>query len=694
MLVIHYVNPTGFFSYGKSENIPLDQVKKVHLRGENRDRVGESNGSGKTSLFNTICDLLYGKNPSGLSGAAIVNTIWGKGCCGRLEFTSWENVRYRITSCREWKEKLFEADNDNSTEYRGTSLYLEKLSDNIWEDYRGSSIAVTRQRIIDAVGIPYDRFLSVSYMSPRVSSALLRGTNKERMDLLCGVAGLEEWDIVLAHTKKEKKTRVDKTNYLEQSMAHVLGEISQIDKQILDISATNWEEKAFEYTQSFVQFEDYLGTLKASLASLGDANKVLSRKKAETFNQANITSLQDQIQEIQLKSARLNSGMYSFDAEEDARIRRDHDKKIDALREEHSRAVEEKSTLKGKISSFKSEVGSFVNKDSCPTCGAKITKTKRESISKKVTRLEKELETVAKKLVDIEKEREKVHTKNKKLVDAHKAVVEKQKLELSRLLGEKQEEKKSLLAGVHQIDQDLEENSKQLNQTNVEIANSEAKLREIESYIDLANRNIEKLESLKEERVKKEDSIRETKDSIEKNKDYCRILDWIVGNIPYIKLHKLSLSLSEISNLTNKYLSDMGDTIRVSLSAFDEKKKKSNGDMVDLLKSELKVTLIDGSKMIDTKLYSDGETSRVSIALTRALHEFSKNSGFGCNLLLLDEIFSFVDIGNAQKLAQSFDDCKDLNVLFTDNSGKVSDLINFEETWTAVKQNGITTLEV
>lgn len=694
MLIIHYVNPTGFFSYGKSENILLDQVKKVHLRGDNRDRTGESNGSGKTSLFNTVCDLLYGKNPSGLSGAAIVNTIWGRGCCGRLEFTSWENIRYRVTSCRDWKERLFAADNSNSTEYKGTSLYLEKLSDGVWEDCRGSSIAATRQRVVDALGLPYERFLSVSYMSPRVANSLLRGTNKERMDLLCGVAGLDEWDLVLSGAKKEKKSRVDKINYLEQSIARVMGEISQIKKQIADIEATDWKKKLFEYNQSLVQFEEYVAELRGNLTVLGEKNKELSRKKSDTFNQANISGVQEEIQKIMLESTSLNHGLYSLDMKEDTRLRKEYDQRIDALKEEHSSLTNEQGTVRGKLSSYKDEVGAFAEKDKCPTCGAKITKTKKESISKKVKGLEKELTDISEKLVELEKRRQKEHTENKQLRDAHKALVEKKKKELAKKLEKKQQERIDLLAGVQELDKALEENATQLNETNVEFANSEAKLREIRSYMNIAQRNLDKLDSLVEEKNTKESGVSGTRESIDKNKDYCRILDWIISNTPYIKLHKLSLSLSEISNLTNKYLSDMGDTIRVSLSAFDEKKKKTTGDMVDLLKSELKVTLIDGSKMIDTKLYSDGETSRVAIALTRALHEFSKKSGYGCNLLLLDEIFSFVDTGNAQKLAESFDSCTDLTVLFTDNSGKVSDLINFDETWTAVKQNGITTLEV
>ncbi len=169
----------------------------------------------------------------------------------------------------------------------------------------------------------------------------------------------------------------------------------------------------------------------------------------------------------------------------------------------------------------------------------------------------------------------------------------------------------------------------------------------------------------------------------------------MIQNIPYIKLHKLSVALGELSEQINRYLSEMGETVRMNLSSFDEKKvKKGAGDIKDLLKSEVSVEVIDGEKNIDPRLYSDGETSKLSNALIRALHDMAVQNGQGCNLILLDEIFAFVDQSNSEKLVDSFTGIPAGTVLITDNSGHVNDLLNFNESWVAKKKNGITTLGV
>lgn len=62
--------------------------------------------------------------------------------------------------------------------------------------------------------------------------------------------------------------------------------------------------------------------------------------------------------------------------------------------------------------------------------------------------------------------------------------------------------------------------------------------------------------------------------------------------------------------------------------------------------------------------------------------------------MLMDEIFSFIDSANSQKMAQSFSGILETGtVILTDNSGKVRDFVDFEKVWVAEKMNGITTLK-
>jgi ABC-type iron transport system FetAB ATPase subunit len=63
--------------------------------------------------------------------------------------------------------------------------------------------------------------------------------------------------------------------------------------------------------------------------------------------------------------------------------------------------------------------------------------------------------------------------------------------------------------------------------------------------------------------------------------------------------------------------------------------------------------------------------------------------------MMLDEIFSFIDEGNSQKISDSFTkSVKGKTVFITDNSGRVRDLVNFDKVWTVRKKKGQSRIEV
>jgi DNA repair exonuclease SbcCD ATPase subunit len=214
--------------------------------------------------------------------------------------------------------------------------------------------------------------------------------------------------------------------------------------------------------------------------------------------------------------------------------------------------------------------------------------------------------------------------------------------------------------------------------------------------IEQANKSIEQLKAAEaqiEEKTLHLDFFTKEIAEIQGNLD---VFLWLIDNIPFIKLHKMSVAMAEISDLANEYLEDLGDSMRISITSFEHKTRQKNAaDVKALMKSDVKIEIVDGSKNISPKLYSDGETSKISVAIIRALNELARKYGQGCNLMLLDEIFSFVDTNNSQKIASSMSKLlKKGTVFVTDNSGSVKDLIDFDHTWVARKRLGQTELEV
>jgi ABC-type dipeptide/oligopeptide/nickel transport system ATPase subunit len=326
----------------------------------------------------------------------------------------------------------------------------------------------------------------------------------------------------------------------------------------------------------------------------------------------------------------------------------------------------------------------------CPTCGSKIDKAKKDSISTKIAEMESAL-NVAREDFRASKESWD-YFKNNETQRFHNEI------ELLRSsISKSQEEIQKELNTYHSIDSSVSEK-------NVIIESHNNKMNYIKSMGDVKNREInnieeslKKLESIKLRIAKSSVEIDEKSSSIYSITGDIGICDWFINNVPYIKLHKLSTSMEELTNVVNGYLSDMGDTIRVNISSFDEKAKKKNAaDVKDLLKSEVKVEINDGDKKIDPRLYSDGEISKVSNAFIRGLNELARKFGYGCNLMLLDEVFSFIDMDNSHKLVDSFkkDFRKRGTVLITDNSGISENLLTFDGTWIARKSNGKTVLSI
>ena len=103
MLTLLDVNPSGYFSYGLHQTIPLDSLGLVLLEGKNNDRLGNPNGAGKTSLFNAITTILFDANPLGTTGDDNLNRSIGK-CFGKVGFGDSNGAKWRVISTRKWRK--------------------------------------------------------------------------------------------------------------------------------------------------------------------------------------------------------------------------------------------------------------------------------------------------------------------------------------------------------------------------------------------------------------------------------------------------------------------------------------------------------------------------------------------------------------------------------------------------------------
>lgn len=686
MLMIHSVNPTGMFSYGLSQNINLVNRGLVHLVGVNEDKGGDSNGAGKSSLFNAICELLFQENPTGEKGDSVVNKIWNKGFAGRIMITNWQGIHYRITYCRKWKDKLYPADNDNHIEYVGTGLFLDKFEDRTWKDYRGAGMPETHQRILEVVGLTYRQFTAIAYMSHRLGSQFLRGSNKERIDILSGITGIEEWDRILDKCRLKKKVLNSKIIDFEQKIAFEEGSSQTLVSQLENYKNYDWKT----YIESLEL------NLKNSQIDLKAANEEITRVNLEIQNLTKIQENSYNSQKLKEITSDINDLNRTLRELETELSRSFYVREDETLKKSHQEIVSALGQNQGELRAVRGGAGSILELTQCPTCGSKITKAKKEKISKRIKELESEIQKLEVSRTQSERVSKEYYDKQRledqKSREQIRIEIDKVRAEIQTKLEESQTEQtvyneygkliKGLRVQLASFQADLNKKKQETNSIESQIEQAKASI----NYINQLEVQVSEL------RLKIE-SLRDRSDKVESE---LQVYLWLISNIPYIKLHKMSRAMAEISETCNQYFDEMGDSIRINISSFEEKiSKKHAADIKDLMKSEVKVEIIDGSKNISPRLYSDGEISKVSLAVIRALHELARKSGQGCNLMLMDEVFSFVDGENSQRIAQSLSGFLNKGTVFlTDNSGSVKNLINFDQVWVARKKNGQTMLEL
>jgi len=685
-LTLHSVNPTGMFSFGQCSDVNLHNVGLVHLLGVNEDKGGDSNGAGKTSLFNSICELLFLENPTGEKGESVVNSVWNKGMAGRVIFSNSLGRKYRVTYCRRWKDSLYPVDSDSHVSYVGTNLFLELLDGGVWRDCRGSGMPDTHKKILEAVGVDYQQFLSVAYMPARLGSQFLRGSNKDRMDLLSGIIGLEEWEKILEVCRSDRKVLTTKIGTLERSISFEKGAISSVDAQLKSAAAFDWTT--------------YLSTLETELVSCrkfwSEANDKLKATNAElvklraaqekSFNKDRVSAINAEIQELKEKLQKVEKSLSA------PFLIQDNPTLLKELQANSKKLNETKGTL----TAFLGSSGSILDMTNCPTCDSKISKEKKTKLHGRVEELQATISQY-----------EVLCVQSQTAIDQDRKKKQQEKADSARTLKNEAESFRNLISekvlqlqteqSVYML-QEKEivkiQNSLSVIQNDLNTYFSQGK--DIKTKIDSANTSLANISSLTshiQEKKKIIEDFEEERGDLAKEVD---LYSWLIDNIPFIKLHKMSLSMSEISDLCNKFFEEMGDSLRINIKSFDEKTRKKNAaDIKDLLKGEVKIEISDGVKNISPKLYSDGEISRVSIALIRAFHEMAKKSGRGCNVMLLDEIFSFVDGSNSQKISDSISVMlKGGTVILTDNSGNAGNLVSFDKTWVVRKISGKSTIEL
>ena len=429
MLIIRKINPTGMFSYGWVPDIDVEQRGRVHLLGINNDTGGDSNASGKSSLFNSICEILFGENPTEVSGDKVINNKMDSGFAGRVEFVSWEGVYYRVTYCRKWKEDYYPVDNDTQTAYKASTanLFFEKYDGNCWKDLRGSNMGETRKFVLTALGITYSRFVSIAYLSPRVGSTILRGKNADRVDIFAGITGVEEWDKVLANSRSRKISIQQEVASVQQQISYTEGQCQQLQQRLDQMRLTNWEELLAKYDHDLQYQNEQITVIETRINEKLTAIAEATNAQQVAYQQTGVGALSQEISDLTIKVNELCNPHFI-------------DESLSQFDQTHSQNVEDKraelNLKRGELNAFLSK-GDFREIDVCPTCGVPIDAGRKEHIQKEVDIIEEAIIQLEGEVCSLSKvrddEEERVRSSREITYNERRAYAEELKKEMQKL---------------------------------------------------------------------------------------------------------------------------------------------------------------------------------------------------------------------------------------------------------------------
>lgn len=148
----------NFLSIGKEMVIEFSEGITV-ITGVNKDKEGDQNGVGKSSILSALVFALYGQTCNDLKKDEIVNNIATKNCLVTLDFNVEENgnvSKYRIVRGLSPQKSQLYTDGDDSK----TPSTLPKFNEKI-EEILGTSLQLFKQTVIMSLDTDV-RFMKLS----------------------------------------------------------------------------------------------------------------------------------------------------------------------------------------------------------------------------------------------------------------------------------------------------------------------------------------------------------------------------------------------------------------------------------------------------------------------------------------------------------------------------------------------------
>jgi len=632
----------NFLSHDKSD-VDFGRFNVALILGSFNNNSDQSNGAGKSAIFEAIFWALFGKSRHKKKDGVVKKD---KKLC-KVEFVfDVDGTQYRITRMRD--KTVGESD-----------VVFEQWTGTDWKNISCDTNTATDDRICTVINLNSEVFLNSVYFKQNDISMFAEAKPSERKDILKALLKMDKWDEfqksareharILSAKSQDKTKNVVSLATIEENIVSCKSDIQNIKLELERVNTeyTNLNDvlvgKKSRHQTILNDLQNAPELLQKVQREANEAKKRVSYITTKVKeNDSVISQSTDNIALIQQKIKVLNEKIKAG-----ANIN---------LQEINSKLIAGKArekSLKEHILHLEKDVS--LDKE-CPTCRKELTKTDIRGI--KETR-DKELVDIRAKYDEIKAKLVKADQRAKEmelaLSEANRAEIDKGKIELKIAKC-----KSAVDACIHEntsLRQELKtlqsrDFNKEINDLRARVDKEE--YNKLEKEIEDMSRLVKDLRdksnklnvsygskvNILEDLTKQEKEQKELQEELSKlNSDYA-IYDKLRHYFGKDGIQAVILEnvIEELETYANDILSKICN--EPTTAAIKTQKQGDNGSWMETFDIEV----ASGGRTDEFETYSGGEQFRISLALRLALSKIlSQRIGGNVKFLLLDEVSSSLD---------------------------------------------------
>lgn len=653
-IVLKHINIQNFMSI-RNANINLDNQGLLLIRGENLDDSSfDSNGAGKSSIFEALTYVIFDKSIRGLSGNELINNDAKKNLVVTLEFADGidEYIIKRYRKHHEFKNDV--------------RLFKNKVN------ITAKSNKDTNKQIEEIFKMDYTTFTNAILFGSGAIKTFTSASDKEKKEILEGMLNLNVW------AKAQERAKERLKDVKEQIQA-VLSKTREIERMELETHDSIKELSTMREAQQFTLNEE-----------IEKAQKELETAVIkENDKKDDIIKLEDESFQLAMKET---------DIEMEVDKLQENIDKLKAYLTEHSGVALQKQDIEARIKENKIHLSMDMNsekeakqelvdvaksKEHCPECEAEFLSSTGQ---RRLGAIKAKLINIANSKKELVKDIQKLEAQ---LVEIDKQVRVNENIEakLESVMEEAQKSKEGILKlqaqrGIVESKIEILKNSD----------NNIAKLKERVEKLRLSGVNSEftnllkckeqKIEELKEKGEQLVNELEMLK--VEQDKLEFAVEAFSNSGIKSYLLDSITPLLNEKANSYLKKLS--GGTTEIK---FTTQTRLSNGEVRDKFNVEI-FNSVGGDNY---KANSAGEKRRIDLAISLALQDLAlMQSNGSINILLFDEIFDALDNTGCENVIQLLKETQEkVGTIFVISHNESLKTL-FEKDLVVTKENGQTTI--